>query len=114
MRPSTAMSSGASRSRRALNETWMPPVWGTSAWATVSMHMATKGQSLQPSRDAPGQQGMSLGITDMALMVAAANRSAAAGVISGAATSPTITKTESTTDDAAKIHDPPSHGNFIL
>jgi hypothetical protein len=56
------------------------------------MHIATSGQSWQPLFFCPsGQQGMSPDMADMSLISAAASRFAAAGVTSGAATSPTMT-----------------------
>src|SRR6266478_3085103 len=60
------------------------------------MQVATSGQSWQFLSFSPsGQHGMSAGIVDISLISPTGGRLAAAGVTSGAATSPTITKTAS-------------------
>lgn len=93
MRPSAIKSSRAKDSLRVWKEIWIALVGDGSAWAIVSMHIATSGQSWQLLLFWPsGQHGMS---PDIAVISAAAGGFAAAGVTSGAATSPTITKTAS-------------------
>ena len=96
MRPSAIKSSRAKDSLRIWKETWIPFVRDGSAWAMFSMHIATSGQSRQLLLFWPsGQHGMSPDIAVISVISAAAGRFAAAGVTSGAATSPTITKTAS-------------------
>ena len=69
---------------------------GGSTWAIVNMHIATSGQSGQLLLFCPsGQHGMSPDMADISLISPTGSGLAAAGVTSGAATSPTITKTAS-------------------
>src|SRR5258706_16379691 len=62
----------------------------------VNMHIATSGQSGQLLFFSPsGQHGMSPDMADISLISPTGSGFAAAGVTSGAATSPTITRTAS-------------------
>ncbi len=95
MRPSAIKSSRAKDSLWVWKEIWIAFVGDGSAWAIVSMHIATSGQSWQLLLFCPsGQHGMASEIAAISV-ISAAIRVAAAGVTSGAATSPTITKTVS-------------------
>lgn len=74
----------------------MPLTVAGSACAIVSMHIASKGQSLQPSDFcSSGQHGMSADVADMSVITAAGTRFAAAGATNGARARPAITKTAS-------------------
>lgn len=96
MRPSAIESSRAKDSLRIWNEIWIPFVGDGSTWAMFSMHIATRGQSWQSLPFwPPAQHGMSLDIAGISVISTTAKRFAAAGVTSGAKTSPTITKTAS-------------------
>lgn len=73
----------------------MPLTVAGSACAIVSMHIASKGQSLQPSDFcSSGQHGMSADMADMSV-ITAGTRFAAAGATIGARARPAITKTAS-------------------
>lgn len=94
MRPSAIKSSGGESGRLVWKETSTPSVGDGSACAMVSMHIAISGQSRQLLLFWPsGQQGIASDIAAISVISATARRFAAAGVTSGAATSPTITKT---------------------
>src|SRR6266850_1131884 len=96
MRPSAIKSTSAKDSVRVRKETWIALVGDELARAIVSMHIATSGQSWQLLFFCPsGQHGMSPDIADISLISPTGSGFAAAGVTSGAATSPTITKTAS-------------------
>jgi len=96
MRPSAIKSTSAKDSVRVRKETWIALVGDELARAIVSMHIATSGQSWQLLFFCPsGQHGMSPDIAAIPLISPTGRRFAAAGVTSGAATKPTITKTAS-------------------
>ena len=102
MRPSIIKSSRAAKTWRVDKGTAMPFANGGSACAIITVHTAISGQSwhpllfccseqqFMPSAMAVGQQGISPDMTDIFIA-----EPAAAGVASGAATSPAITITAS-------------------
>ncbi len=92
MSPSTIKSSRAEIRLRVGKGARIPLVNDGSACAIVSMHIATSGQSGQPLFFCPsGQHGISPDMADISVISATEIRFAAAGVTSGAATSPAIT-----------------------
>ena len=96
MRPSAIKSTRENDSLRVWKVTGIALVGNGSTGAIVIMHIATSGQSGQFLFFCPsGQQGMSPDMLDISLISATGSRFAAAGVTSGAATSPTMTKTAS-------------------
>ena len=96
MRPSAIKSTRENDSLRVWKVTWIAFVQNGSAGAIVIMHIATSGQSGQLLFFCPpGQHGMSPDMADISLISPTGSRFAAAGVTSGAVTSPTITRTAS-------------------